>query len=97
MVVTREGKVPALRDGDVDEFGALLYELMKRRDIRNPSELTKALTESGYPVSRQTVVNYATGETPVSTPFIAASARLLQLGKRDMTALAYIGCYGKRE
>lgn len=95
MVVTQEGKIPASA-GELDEFGELLYELMHRKDIRNPQELHKALSSREFSVSRQTVVHYSTGKTPVSTPFVAAVADLLDLSKRDMRRLAYVACYGSR-
>lgn len=92
MVVTQDGKLPR-NTATTDAFGEFLYELMGRKDIRNPSELSKALAGTECPSSRQTVANYMTGETPVSPTFVATVARLLNLGKRDKTKLAYMACY----
>ena len=79
------------------EFGLLLSELMREREITEPGELSVRLIEAGYWFTEQTVRDYMSGRVEQSDPtFGRGVAEVLRLDEEEKMDLARKFLFGQR-
>ena len=79
------------------EFGLLLSELMREREITEPGELSVRLIEAGYWFTEQTVRDYMSGRVEQPDPtFGRGVAEVLRLDEEEKMNLARKFLFGQR-
>ena len=80
---------------EMTEFGRTVWVLAAKRQITTQKALSDRLHESGADISAYRVRNYLVGRTTISTRFLAALDRALDLSEEEKMDLAMVYAWGE--